>query len=106
MKIPEMIEVLQAAERGEKIEYECCDQGDWEPWKKSYQFNFDDFNYRIAPKKKMTLVEELRMYYDQHKAAIYKDAADRIEELEKKKYFYITDFTINEMLDEIKGRIE
>ena len=86
MKISEMIEVLQAAERGEVVEIYV--DGKWiaidDP-----EFNFGDFDYRIAPKKEMTLVEELRnskndqRTYMEWQHEIMCRAADRIEELEK-----------------------
>jgi ABC-type transport system involved in cytochrome c biogenesis ATPase subunit len=78
MKISEMIEVLQAAERGEVIE---STTKMFENWTEVFDpvFDFHRLNYRIAPKKEMTLVERLRGWTgkDMH------DAADRIEELEK-----------------------
>ncbi len=83
MELDQMIEVLQAAKRGEKIE--VLIGGEWlrliDP-----NFNFQSFSYRIAPKKEMTLVEELRLCVSPYAVVprdIFKRAADRIEELEE-----------------------
>ena len=52
MKISEMIEVLQAAERGEKIEYKTyLASAPWMPWHDGKDWCFDRLTYRIAPKQ-------------------------------------------------------
>jgi len=88
MKTNEMIEVLQAAERGEKIEMLNIflpDDG-WEEFRThTNNWNFSAFDYRIAPKK-VTLVERLRNGLKAHCLLDMDDvkvAADRIEELEE-----------------------
>jgi hypothetical protein len=101
MDIDSMIEVLRAAKRGEQIEkQDAC--GHWSECINP-KFSFPISHYRIAPKKEMTLVEELRKYYDQHKAPVYKEAADRIEELEKSIYNPSVWHT-DELLAELKRR--
>ena len=93
MGIKEMIEVLQAAERGEKIEVlkerfdprEIPDHTDvWKPIVGPVLFNMPMDRYRIAPKKVMTLVEKLRAIHSSSDVVqIIYEAADRIEELEE-----------------------
>jgi len=130
MNLDEMIEVLEAAHRGEKIELEV-QTGIWiipeDP-----KWNFRDFNYRIAPKSgtyTMTLVEELRgafLLNGSHTSpTVCQRAADRIEELESDAYDAdneiltlrarvkelegfgvkrIDAYTTDELLDELKRR--
>jgi len=106
MKISEMIAVLEAAEKGAKIEW-CDYDGKWYPAECPI-WAFDDFEYRIAPKKEMTLVEELRMYLPMFPTKLndcVARAADRIEELEKWPLPDITSFTASELSNEIGRRM-
>ena len=100
MNIDEMIAVLKAAKRGEEIQWLTPDDL-WVPWRKQ-QCNFVDYHYRIAPKKEMTLVDELRspMYVGLEICAA---AANRIEALEKLTLF---GFTTDELLAEIARRVK
>ena len=100
MKIDEMIEVLQAAKRGEKIEvreggswYEHLD-GAW---------NFDAKDYRIAPKKERGLVEQLRAW-GASPGNVIQRAADRIEQLEMDSITSMVNVTTDELLAELKRR--
>jgi hypothetical protein len=97
--IDSMIEVLQAAKRGEKIEYTSIAHG-WIPAAEP-SWDFSSNAYRIAPKKEMSLVERLRVV-----GGVGDEAADRIEELEgfgkKSLYCYATD----ELLAEIARRVK
>jgi hypothetical protein len=116
MNLKEMIEILQAAERGEKIEVQTDMQsGVWQPWKGTV-LHFD-LNYRIAPKKEMTLVEELKAGVKDtgelissaaHVNALMSSAAYRIQDLEHNlmKPAHIDKFTTDELLAEIKRRCE
>lgn len=56
--IESMIEVLQAYQAGKKIEYLSIMDGTWSSCIGEPLFNFDDYQYRIAPetKKKVKLV--------------------------------------------------
>jgi hypothetical protein len=85
MKIAEMIAVLEAAERGERIECRVKEgTGVWRP-REHEGIDTHTFVYRIAPKKE-SLVEELRNLKST-KVSDWLDitnrAADRIEELER-----------------------
>ena len=69
MNLDDMIAVLEAAKRGEKIEVlkerfdprEAPDHTDvWKPIVGPVLFNMPMDRYRIAPKKEMTLAEEAR----------------------------------------------
>jgi hypothetical protein len=103
VEIKEMIAVLSAAERGEQIEYEVKP----DLWMTTVpEWDFSAFDYRIAPKKEMTLVEELRLYYDQHKAQVYKDAADRIHILEEMLEHPVESVSTDELLAELKRRVK
>ena len=104
MTLDDMIAVLEAAKRGERIEacahgasnwFGCTGDG----------FNTHEYDYRIAPKKEMTLVEELRAYADQvgRHGDLFISAADRIEELEKSIYNPSVWHT-DELLAELKRR--
>jgi hypothetical protein len=108
MKISEMIEVLQAAERGENIEmrHHCDTTGRWYPIDGGWHFQSRD--YRIAPKKEMTLVERIRNGLKAHCLLDMDDvkaAADRIEELERVNAKPIDHYTTDELLTEIKRRM-
>ena len=109
MKIDEMIAVLEAAKRGEKIEWN--NQGQWVLWRPE-QFNFIGYTYRIAPKKEMTLVEELRDVVDFKVSSFdcVRDtclrAADRIEELDRPYPPTIAQSTTDELLEELKRRVK
>jgi hypothetical protein len=98
MKIPDMIAVLEAAERGEQIEYEVKP----DLWMTTVpEWDFSAFNYRIAPKKQeLSLVDQLRRYG----GPLMEAAADQIEELEKSEP--IIAFTTDELLDELRRRCE
>jgi len=108
MKIKDMIEILQAAERGEKIE---CKASGGSRWYSDHPiWNFAQVEYRIAPKKQeLSLVEEFRtlnpQFYSEWKDLAAR-AADRIEDLEgfSKKSLYC--YTTDELLADIKRRIE
>ena len=84
MNIDDMIAVLEAAKRGEEIQWLNLSDDMWVTWKHKV-FNFADYTYRIAPKKEMTLVDELRTYADQvgRHGDLFISAADRITELEE-----------------------
>ena len=114
MNIKEMIEVLQAAERGETIEFKDLHRG----WiaTKNPAFDFGSYKYRVTPKPQMTLVEELRRHKDvwdlnqraadeiiELRLAVH-NRDNRLEELEKYERLRITKFTTSELLDELKRR--
>ena len=106
METKDMIEILQAYERGEKIEYVV--NGSWLP-NTALNFDFQRYDYRIAPTKhELSLVEELRtlnpQFYSEWKDLAAR-AADRIEDLEKSIYNSAVWHT-DELLDELKRRIE
>lgn len=108
MNIPDMISVLQAAERGEKIEVSSKYEINWTPIS-SPAFNFEACSYRIAPKPQMTLVELLREHSE--KGSILDKAADRIEELEEKTKAVTVKIplehcTTDELLTEIARRLK
>ena len=115
MKISEMIAVLEAAKRGEVIE---CSVKGTHTWLSSNNdaWNFMQYNYRIAPKKEMSLVEELRLADKQgHRAEdLIRRAANRIEHLEAREKYLdsaliqakrIEHCTTDELLAEIKRRM-
>lgn len=67
--IESMIEVLQAYQAGKKIEYLSIMDGTWSSCIGEPLFNFDDYQYRVAPepKKKVKLeayiaCDELRWF--------------------------------------------
>ena len=106
MKTSDIIAVLQAYERGEKIE---C-KGKMENWRECPEplWSFDTNDYRIAPNK-LGLVEELRQYRDM--GTLASRAADRICELERyeaqcKTLNYLPYVEIDTLLAEIKRRVE
>jgi hypothetical protein len=106
MKIEDMIAILEAAKRGEKIEHlpKGYPNTVWQP-KDHEGINTFMYDYRIAPKKEMTLVEEARCY---DKAGftntfIHK-LADRIEELEKVTHRTWRFVDTDELLAELKRR--
>ena len=107
MKISEMIEVLQAYERGEQIEFQAF-KDVWSPVGIAPSWNFCLINYRIAPKKELSLVEELRRVGNCVRLGgpLYLRAADRIEELEKEPLWSapIEEYATDELLAEIKRR--
>ena len=103
MDIDSMIAVLEAAKNGEKIETaNVC--GEWT------EVTFSNFpNYRIAPKKEMTLVEQLRSLKPfGYQSQTCCDAADRIEELERKWTEKNPSrlLTTDELLAELKRRVK
>ena len=109
MTIQEMIEVLQAAKRGEKIEVQTDPFSDcWQEWKGTVIHL--DLNYRIAPKKAMSLVEELRHYggIDSNDlwGRLCRNAADRIEELEKVTHRTWRFVDTDELMAEIARRVK
>ena len=80
MDIDSMVEVLQAAKRGEKIEVITTSKEGWcEVPNPEFTFPMD--RYRIAPKKEMTLVEELRNIGSFLPSNLCNRAADEIVEL-------------------------
>ena len=109
MEIKDLIEVLEAAERGEQIEVLVGAYADiWGKWQGKVLHM--DMEYRIVPTKhELSLVEELRtlnpQFYSEWKDLAAR-AADRIEELEgfSKKSLYC--YTTDELLAEIKRRTE
>jgi hypothetical protein len=105
MTLNEMIEILQAAQRGEPIEYKSKHYPNdrWIP-KNHDAWNTDTFDYRIAPKKELSLVEELReeKFVSDH---LRRRAADRIEELESHAANWAPMLTTDQLLDEIKRRM-
>ena len=85
MEIKDMIEVLQAYERGEQIEYRNDDRN-WEIATHP-SWSFKDFEYRIATKKQeLSLVELLRspcpMQAGSFECGVCIHAADRITDLQ------------------------
>ena len=84
MELKDVIEILQAAKRGEKIETRNS-YGEWMEVMEPRACDFAHYDYRIAPKKEMTLVDELRTYADQvgRHGDLFISAADRITELEE-----------------------
>ena len=81
MEIKAMIEVLQAYERGERVDVLLDGYAKvWGEW--GGKVLHMDVTYRIAPKQ-MTLVEELRSHEGKAFWDVQKRAADRIEELEE-----------------------
>lgn len=57
MTLREKIEVMEAFERGEEIEYTCSSSGTWK-YVKSPGWNFGLYTYRIKPKQKQTVTIE------------------------------------------------
>ena len=107
MKIDDMIAVLEAAKRGEKIEFSNTTNGFWLPHETPV-WKFDTYDYRIAPKPQMTLVEELRLAdrHRRHMEDLFRRAADRIEELTKINHVGLGYATTDELLAELKRRTE
>jgi hypothetical protein len=110
MTLDDMIAVLEAAKRGEKIEYKV--NGMWCPCDHPV-FNFYSNEYRIAPKKEMTLVEELRIH--ERILTVCGRAADKIVELRlavhnrdnritELEQYGLQDYTTDELLAELKRR--
>ena len=105
MTLDDMIAVLEAAKRGEKIEWMNYASKSWDTYKFA-EFNFVDYEYRIAPKKEMTLVEELRTVCPEGMTRKLRErAADRIEELEKIA-FTLEHRPTDELLAEIARRVK
>ena len=108
MNIDDMIEVLQAAKRGEKIEYRYIHADKNSLWMDNTSagaFDFAHYDYRIAPKKEMTLVEEARRWATSDPNSLLSRLADRIEQLEEAQNAPLSLFTTDELIDEIKRRI-
>ena len=106
MKISEMIEVLQAAESGKVVESKLKTLDQWEVADTPvWDFHYKD--YRIAQKKELSLVEELRAVDpDSWYATTCKHAADRIESLEiANQSLNLYHRTTDELLAEIKRRL-
>jgi len=86
VNLDQMIEVLTAAKNGEMIEQQL--QGADSGWVGQYAWDFECYDYRITPKKELSLVEELRnsridpRVFTEWQHEIMLRAADRIEELE------------------------
>jgi hypothetical protein len=102
MDLDQMIDVLQAAKHGEKIECKITDGACWVPHYDDI-WDFNTYDYRIAPKPRMPLVEELRAAA-QASTSLANRAADRIEELEKSIYNPSVWHT-DELLAELKRRM-
>ena len=117
MTIDEMLEVLQAAKRGEKIEvlkerFDPCEVPDhtdvWKPIVGPVLFNMPMDRYRIAPKKETTLVEELRhkACYVGNPSDVLCRAADRIELLElAAESMHLSRRTQEELINEVRRRM-
>jgi hypothetical protein len=102
----QMIEVLTAAKNGEAIEF--CIDGLWHE-ASTPQWNFQVYDYRIAPKKEMTLVERLRHGLKAHCLLDMDDvklAADRIKILEEMMEHPVESVSTDELLDELKRRMK
>jgi hypothetical protein len=106
MDIDSMIAVLEAAKRGEKIEHlpKGYPNTVWQP-KDHEGINTFMYDYRVAPKPKMTLVARLRMAERLTPNGLHGAAADRIEELEGFGVKRVDAFTTDELLDELKRRM-
>lgn len=91
-------QLADAIERGEKIEV-WTHNDEWVEW--DGQHWRDNWKFRIAPKKEMTLVKELRS----SAADVAKRAADRIEELEELYASSISAFATDELINEIRTRL-
>jgi hypothetical protein len=117
MTIDEFIEVLIAAKNGEEIEF--VRKNTLEMWRTKDHEGFDTFrfNYRIAPKKEMTLVERARQVIRSSagtpNVVLICALADRIEELEDiintelmRPVGPISNFPTDELLKELKWRIK
>jgi hypothetical protein len=110
MTLEQMIEVLQAAQRGEAIQQKLKASHKWGMpvyFSNEYLYDFTMFDYRIAPKKELSLVERLRHLSCRlgSPADILTEAADRIEELESHARNWAPMLTTEELLDEIKRRM-
>ena len=102
MNIDDMITVLEAAKRGERIEYNDPYSG----WRGTADptFDFGSYDYRIAPKPQMTLVEELRNVAHST-TSLHSRAADRIIELEGRPFPPTIDqIDTDKLLAELKRR--
>ncbi len=98
-----LLELAEAKERGERIMV-CNDVDEWQEWDgKQWR---DQWEFRIAPKKEMTLVEELRSQQPKATGGLFHRAADRIEFLEQAQNAPLHLFTTDELLAEIKRRTE
>ena len=80
--IDQMIEVLEAAKRGEAIEMRKIGSAIWIDVEDP-NWNWSDWTYQVKAPKKMNLVEELRGNGTNDLFGLLKRAADRIEELEE-----------------------
>jgi hypothetical protein len=100
MTLDEMIAVLEAAKRGEKIEMRHGEY-DWMP-NKTPTFNFEQCDYRIAPKK--TLVEELRdaAVFKAGKALDVDVLKEQLTAVEKERDGYKANSDRYELLREMK----
>jgi hypothetical protein len=99
-------ELFDARDRGDRVEV-LSDVGAWFKWDGCI---WDiSREYRIAPKKEKSLVEELRNM-ESTKVSEWLDltarAADRITDLEALYASSISAFTTDELLAEIKRRME
>jgi hypothetical protein len=106
MNIDDMIAVLEAAKRGEPIEQHLKGSVIWES-KAGDWWNFAGFDYRIAPKKEMTLVEEIRLADINGRRAedLFRRCANRIKELEGRPFPPTIDqIDTDKLLAELKRR--
>ena len=102
MEIKQIIAVLEAFERGEKIEVQT-DGWIWLTWS-GKQFHMD-LDYRIAPKKELSLVDALRQASLGAKNSLLDLAADRLEQLEQTTVPATKCLTTDELLAEITRRM-
>ena len=109
MNIDQMIEVLTAAKNGERVEVRANADSTWIEVQPGQAW-WNCYNYRIAPKKEMTLVEELRREnecrnLDNYTSGLIKRAADRIKILEEMMEHPVESVSTDELLDELKRRL-
>ena len=108
MTLDEMIEVLTAYKNGEKIECGYNDTNHWTPCNEP-PWNFSITDYRIAPKKEMTLVERLRYQASISGGdwgATMNRAANRIKILEEMMEHPVESVSTDELLEELKRRMK
>jgi hypothetical protein len=99
-------ELFDALERGDVVEVSInCEVPQWGRWNGNSWYSHCE--YRIAPKKELSLVEELRLCAKSggvSEETLIK-AADRICELERVNAKPIDYYTTDELLAELKRRV-
>ena len=90
MTLREKIEVMEAFERGEEIEYEKINKQDW-TLMRIEEWNFEKYNYRIKPKPKQVVIIEKWLCKSEH-IELFTVEAD-------KDYFLTIDCTKVKLLD-------